>query len=380
LYFDFPSKTLTVIAVTGTDGKTTTVNMIFHALQNSDKKVSMVSSVGASIGGKILDTGFHVSTPSPFQVQKLLSQANKAGSEYFILEATSHGLDQNRLAFVKINTAVLTNITSEHLDYHKTWQNYANAKAKLFKNVNFSVLNMDDTKSYEFIRKRAEGTILTYSKSQKSNVNLENTPISIKIAGDFNISNALASASSMICLGLSKPKILKALHSFAGVPGRMQEVSLGQKFTAIVDFAHTPNALESILSTLKQQYPKSKIISVFGVAGERDKSKRFNMGAVSAKFSDITIITSEDPRDESPESIAKDIEKGLLKHSKKINADYFIETDRSTAIGLAVKLAKSGDVVGFFGKGHEKSMCIGEKEYPYDEVKEVEKAIKKYDK
>lgn len=376
IYFNSPSHKITVIGVTGTDGKTTTVNMIYHILKSAGKRVSMVSSLGATIGVKSQDTGFHVSTPSPFQVQKLLKEAVDAGSEYFILEATSHGLDQNRLAFVKIKIGVVTNITSEHMDYHKTWENYAQAKAKLFKNVEHSILNKDD-KSFSYLRDIATSKITTYSViDQEADINPQNYPIKLKLEGQYNLYNALAASSAVSSLDIAKEKIMLSLASFKGLKGRMQEIKEGQQFRAVIDFAHTPNGLKQALKTLSASKNKgSKLISVFGSAGERDKQKRKSMGTVASKYADISIITSEDPRSEDPTQISKEIALGFKINKKKEGTDYFIIPDRTEAIKFAVKKAINGDIVGFFGKGHENSMCIGDVEYPWSEEETVKRAI-----
>lgn len=375
IYFNFPSKSLTIIGVTGTDGKTTTVNTLFHILKTAGYKVSMVSTVGAQIGSKHLNTGFHVTTPSPFQVQKLLRKAVDSGSKYFVLEATSHGLEQNRLAFVDFNIAVITNITSDHMDYHKNWENYATAKAKLLKNCKYSVLNEDDN-SYDFLKIRASGTQVGYSIQKNAYFNLEKFPLKLKFCEEYNLSNYIAAASAASLLGVPKRKILSAIRTFSGVDGRMQEVDVGQEFKAIIDFAHTPNSLKRALAELKKKkLPESKLIAVFGAAGERDKTKRPQMGEIAADLADISIITSEDPRRENPESIITQISQGFQKHKKNINVDYYQEPDRTKAINFAVSLADSQDTVAFFGKGHEKSMSFGKKEFPWDELKEVKKAI-----
>lgn len=365
------------MGVTGTDGKTTTVNTLFHILKTAGYKVSMVSTVGAQIGSKHLNTGFHVTTPSPFQVQKLLRRAVDNGSKYFVLEATSHGLEQNRLAFIDFNIAVITNITSDHMDYHKTWQNYATAKAKLLKNCAYSVLNEDDD-SYGFLKNKASGKKITYSIQKKADFNLEKFSLKPKLNEDYNLSNALAAASAASLLGVPKRKILSAIHTFSGVDGRMQEVDAGQKFKAIIDFAHTPNSLKKVLGELKKRkLPESKLIIMFGAAGERDKTKRPLMGEIAASIADISILTAEDPRRENLDSIISQISQGFQKLKKIKNTDYYLISDRSKAINFAVDLAGPRDTVAFFGKGHEKSMCFGKKEYPWDEVKEVKKAIER---
>ncbi len=377
IYFNFPSKNLTVIGVTGTDGKTTTVNMIYHILKSNGQKVSMISSVNAQIGSKKIETGFHVTTPSPFQVQKLLRQSVISGDRYFVMEATSHGLDQNRLAFVNFIIAVKTNITEEHLDYHKTWERLAMAKLKLFKNVQYSVLNSDD-KAYSFLKDKVSGTIITYSQKNKADISLQNFPVKLKILGDFNISNALAAASVANILKIPKSKIISSLASFEGVAGRMEKVDLGQKFTVIIDFAHTPNSLKNALSALRSQVnPKSKVIAVFGAAGKRDKSKRQKMGVCAAELADISIITAEDPRSEKVEDISSQIAAGFRKSDKRENKDYYQIAQRREAINFAISKARDGDIVGLFGKGHEKSMAYNGKELTWSEVEVAKQAIKR---
>lgn len=356
IYFNFPSKKLTVIGVSGTDGKTTTVSMIYHILKTVGKKVSMISSVSAQIAGKSLETGLHVSTPSPWQVQKFLRIAADAKNQYVVLEATSHGLDQNRLAFVNFTVAVLTNITHEHLDYHKTYDNYRNAKLKLFRKVKFSVINADDN-SYNYVKNHVSGKIISYSAKGK---------------GDYNRSNALAALVATRVLGISRQKAGKALKTFLGVIGRLQEIKIGQPFRVIIDFAHTPNGLEQVLKTLRSQLKVkgSRLIVVFGSAGERDKLKRPLMGKVANTYADLIVLTAEDPRKEDAYDICRQIASGIK------NGKFEIIPDRLEAINYAIKMAKANDIVGVFGKGHEKSMAYGKKEIPWDEPEVVKKAIK----
>lgn len=375
LFFNFPSKKLTVIGVTGTDGKTTTVHMIYHILKWAGRKVSMISSVRAQIGQELLDTGLHVTTPSPWQVQKLLKAARDAGSRYFVMEATSHGLDQNRLAFVDFDTAVVTNITHDHLDYHKNWQNYAEAKARLFRGVRASILNLDDD-SFNFLKRRASGKISTYSLGRFGDFTPKKFLLRLKVGGDYNLANAMAATAALGDLKIDKTVIIDALNSFEGVSGRMEEVDLGQNFRAIIDFAHTPNALNQALSALRQTANgKHKIIAVFGAAGERDKSKRPLMGKIASEKADIIILCAEDPRGEIAVDICQQIAKGIK--NKKEGRNYFIIPDRREAIEFACKLARAGDVAAVFGKGHEKSMVFNKKEIPWDEFEVVKEAILK---
>jgi UDP-N-acetylmuramoyl-L-alanyl-D-glutamate--2,6-diaminopimelate ligase len=336
----------------------------------------MVSSLGARIGKSTIETGLHVTTPSPWQVQKLLRAAVNSKSKYFILEATSHGLDQNRMAFINFKVAALTNITSEHLDYHKNWQNYAKSKSKLFKGAQYSILNNDD-KSFNALKDKIRGKIVSYGLSKNSAVNPKKLPLRLNIPGKYNLYNALCAAAIAQSLGIKNKQIQSALYDFSLPHGRMEEITLGQNFRTFVDFAHTENGLMEALKALRSICPKgSRLIAVFGTAGKRDYLKRPKMGSISADKANITIITSEDPRSEDENKIAGEIAQGLLAKNKIEGKDYFIENNRSKAINLAIKIAKKGDVVGFFGKGHEKSMNIGGEELPWDEVKEVKSAIR----
>jgi len=386
-FYHFPARHLIVIGVTGTDGKTTTVNIIYNILKKAGKKVSMISSVNAVIGEKKYETGFHVTTPDPRNIQKYLSQAVKAGSKYFVLEATSHGLEQNRLFACFFNIGVITNITHEHLDYHKTYQNYFKAKAKLFRVAEVLVLNKDD-KSYPLLlplcKKRK---CFTYSLDKKADFNLKNFPFKINLHGDYNRSNSLAAVTVAVALGISREIIKKSLKNFKGIKGRMEEIKKGQDFKIFIDFAHTPNSLKKILETLKKD--KGKLIVVFGAAGLRDRKKRFLMGEVSGKYADVIVITAEDPRTEDLNKIIEKIAQGCLK-SGAIEQDknkfdiegkkhyFFRVPDRKEAIEFAIrKLAKKGDVVVICGKGHEKTMCFGKTEYPWSDHKAVEESLKK---
>ena len=371
----YPARKLKVIGVTGTDGKTTTCHLIYEMLKAAGKKVALVSTVAAYIGDEQIDTGFHVTTPDAKFLQLLIKRIVETGMEYLVLEVTSHGLDQHRVLGCNFMVGVVTNITHEHLDYHKTQKRYLGTKAKLFRRVDYSVLNFDD-KSFEFLKSRAEGKKISYSLKSPADFNLKKFLLKLKIPGDYNLQNALAAAAAASALGIEKNKILKSLNNFLGVLGRMDDVDLGQNFRVFIDFAHTPNALKEAFKTLKSQIPnsESKLIVVFGAAGERDKDKRSMMGKVAADLADVSILTAEDPRREKVEDICKSIAEGFPE-GRQQGKNYHIIRDRANAIKFAVNLAADGDVVGFFGKAHEKSMCFGKKEYPWDEFVVVEKAI-----
>ena len=378
IYFGFPSKKLTVIGVTGTDGKTTTSHMIYEILKLAGKNVSLISSIHALVGCKTFDTGFHRTTPDPVALQSFLAKIVDSGSNYLVLEVTSHSLDQNRVFGINFEVAVLTNVTHEHLDYHRSFENYLRSKAKLLRKAKISILNADDA-SYDKAKKLTGSKIVTYSIAKNADVTLKEFPFKLKISGDYNISNGLAAASCASQIGVNKKTIIKALNNFKGVKGRMEEIDEGQDFKVFIDFAHTPNGLKQALKTLnsKLQTPNSKVIAVFGAAGERDRLKRPKMGEVAAMYADICVLTAEDPRNEKVEDICEQIAQGLIKSGKMESKDFYKIYDREKAIEFAVKLAKPHDIVVCFGKSHEKSMCFGKKEYPWDEFKTVERAIKK---
>lgn len=374
IIYGFPSKGMKFIGITGTDGKTTTTNMIYKILKDAGYKTAMVSTINAEINGEKIDTGFHVTNPDYFLLQKLINKAKKAGTEIFILEVTSHGLDQYRTWGIEFSIGVITNITSEHLDYHKTWDNYFRAKSKLIRNSKWAVLNRDED-HFERLKKLAGGLIITFGKDQKADFSLKNSELKLSLPGEYNILNALAAIAAANIVGVDKQKAIKSLESFDSLEGRMQDVENDRGIKIFVDFAHTPNALENALKTLRPQ-TKGKIISVFGCAGLRDVKKRPAMGKISAELADVTIITSEDPRGMINE-INVQILEGAKQAGAQLGKNIFIENDRSRAIEMAVNIAKKGDTIGIFGKGHERSMNLdGKRETPWSDTDAVRKALK----
>lgn len=392
-----PSKKLKVIGVTGTDGKTTTVNLIYHILKSAGVKVSMVSTVNAHVGEATFDTGFHVTTPSPFGVQKFLKMMVRAGSEVAVLEVTSHGLDQNRVAFVDFHEAVITNITHEHLDYHRNYDSYLRAKAKILNGVKHRILNKDD-KSFKRLSELGSGKMtsfgidrgadiiasdirnnsngLAFTIELKNHGKVENTiKIRTPLSGEFNVYNILASVATVKTLGVGNTAIEKSLKEFTGIEGRLEKIDEGQDFDVVVDFAHTPNALKNVLATLKAN-SKEKLIAVFGSAGERDSSKRPIMGEIAGKLCDYVVVTSEDPRNEDVVQISREIVVGLEKGGGVINKTFWLIPDRAAAIKWAIgELAKAGDTVALLGKGHERSINIGGKEYSWSDQMTARAAI-----
>lgn len=366
----FPSRNLTVIGVTGTDGKTTTTNMIYQILRNANYPVSMVSTLGAKIGDKEIQTGVHVTSPDPLDLQKFLKKALLQGSKYFVLEVTSHGLDQYRDFGISFDIGVITNITHEHLDYHKTWENYFQSKIRLVKSAKIAVLNYSET-HFNRVAKQVSGKVVSFGLSKSANFNPQKFPLKLKIPGDYNLLNALAAAGVGVNLGVETGIIKRTLQDFEGLEGRMEEIENELGINIIVDFAHTPFALESALKVLRKNYD-GKIIAVFGSAGKRDVEKRGLMGEISAKLADVTVITAEDPRGEF-DLISKQMLEGAKKAGGNLGKNVFVEIDRKKAIRMAIRdLAKKGDLVGIFGKGHEKSLNMdGQIEIPWSDQKAV---------
>lgn len=371
--YGFPGRKIKVIGVTGTDGKTTTVNMIYQILKDAGKKVSMISTINAEIAGKSYDTGFHVTSPDRADVQKFLRQAVKNGDEFMVLEVTSHGLVQFRVWGIPFEIGVITNVTHEHLDYHGTYESYLNAKARLIKNVKYAVLNRDDS-SYEKLKEKTSGKILGYGLKKNSDINPGNFPLNLKIPGEYNIYNAEAAACVGKTLKIDDRLIKKSLENFTGLPGRMEEIKNNKGIKVIVDFAHTPNALEQALKALRPK-KTGRLIAVFGCAGERDIGKRPLMGEVSAKLADVTVLTDEDPRHEDRDKIIDGIAQTALKNGGVEGKTLFRQPDRAKAIKMAISMAKRGDTVGIFGKGHEKSMSYSGVEKPWSDQKAVQKAL-----
>ncbi len=390
----FPARKLRMIGVTGTDGKTTTSMLIHHLLTKSGVRAGMISTVNALIGDQALDTGFHVTTPDSPDIQAYLAQMVAAGMTHCVLETTSHGLAQGRVLACDYDLAVITNVTHEHLDYHGSYENYLQTKGRLFEmlretprkrigNLRLAVLNKDD-RSYGFLKRVSPPGFLTYSRINEAhfwadditsttsdltfNLHTETKqlPVHVPIAGIYNVSNTLAALAAVTSLGVDLEQAVRDLESFGGIPGRMQRIDLGQDFTAIVDFAHTPNALENALVTARAM-TKGRVIAVYGSAGLRDREKRRMMPAVSVKHADVTILTAEDPRTEPLEGILEEMAQSAIKAGGVEGANFHRVPDRGDALRKALSLAEPGDLVIACGKGHEQSMCFITTEYDWDD-------------
>ncbi|MEK7060955.1 MAG: UDP-N-acetylmuramoyl-L-alanyl-D-glutamate--2,6-diaminopimelate ligase [Patescibacteria group bacterium] len=371
IIFGFPGKELKVIGVTGTDGKTTTVYLIYHLLKSAGFKVAMVSSIGATINDKLYETGFHVTTPSSFSLQKFLREARKQGSEYFVLEVTSHALDQNRIWGIPFKIGIITNVTPEHLDYHKNYEDYLKTKGRLLVKAETAIVNKDDI-SYAYLRdlrrKKSKKNWITYSLSSEDfGFDLESNNFS----SQFNKYNALAAISLCKFLKVDKKDIKKGLEAFNLPPGRLDFI-YSKNFKIVIDFAHTPNAFLQLLSFLRPLV-SGRIIHVFGCAGERDKIKRPEMGRISSDFANIIILTAEDSRREKVKNITDEILAGIKNPVTQI----LKIIDRQKAIDKAIEIAEDKDLVLLTGKAHEKSINLGHGEEPWDEYETVKKALKK---
>jgi UDP-N-acetylmuramoyl-L-alanyl-D-glutamate--2,6-diaminopimelate ligase len=391
----FPARQMVMIGITGTDGKTTTAMMIFDILRRAGLAVGLISTVSAKIGAITQDTGLHVTTPDPMDLQALLNKMVDERLTHCVLEATSHGLAQHRVAACEFDVGVVTNITHEHLDFHGSYAAYRVAKSRLISSLSESavkhgapaksaVLNLDD-ESYGYLEPMSEVHTITYGFDPEAEVRgsaLASGPEGIRmvvrssgvetavettLVGAYNAANVLAAfAATTSSLAIEPTIAREAIADFKGVPGRMDVIDLGQDFTAIVDFAHTPNALKEALRAARA-LTNGRIISVFGSAGLRDRAKRRMMAEISAELADLSILTAEDPRTEPLEEILEEMADGALGKGGQENVTFWRIPDRGDAIRRAIELAEPGDLVIACGKGHEQSMCFGETEYPWDD-------------
>jgi UDP-N-acetylmuramoyl-L-alanyl-D-glutamate--2,6-diaminopimelate ligase len=405
-FHDWPGRKLTVIGVTGTDGKTTTTNLIYQILLAANIKAGMISTVNAVIGDEVLDTGFHVTTPDAHDVQRYLAKMVEAGLTHVVLETTSHGWSQHRVDACEFDIGVVTNITHEHMNEHGNYENYRAAKARLFSsleitlpkpqgNPRLAVINRDDPKSFDFLNDFIKVNKLNYGLIEGADVRaveISYSPSGIhftaqskdfrvgvtsKLVGAYNVSNCLAALTAAVYgLGIEPKAAARGIASLDGIPGRMERIDMGQNFTSIVDFAHTPNALKSALEAARdltsspspeKSGERARVICVFGSAGLRDKEKRCMMAETSAELADLTVLTAEDPRTESLEGILEEMAAGARSRGGTEGETFWRVADRGEAIRFALRLARPGDIVLSCGKGHEQSMCFGQTEYLWDD-------------
>ena len=382
-----------MIGVTGTNGKTSTCFMIWKMLNTAGHKTGLMTTVAWGVD-KLEEQIEHMTTVDTETLNYRMQKIAESGAEFLILEITSHALAQNRIFGVPIEIAVMTNVTHEHLDYHKTFENYRDAKRKLFKMAKYGVINEDDKSwSYfandvdDYITYGINGGILRAEKVELSaeGVNYEvggaNEKIKIRthIPGTFTVYNSLAAVAVGLKLGLTRKQIEDGIAALASVEGRMNRVNEGQDFEVIVDYAHTPDAFLKVFESVVPG-KKKQIISLFGGAGRRDETTRAERGEIGAENSDIVIITEDDSRDEDRMTIAEEFARGAEKAGKVREKDLFIILDREEAIKKAVSLARKDDIVLVLGKGHEKTILRAEGAVPFEDLKVVRKVLKKLTK
>lgn len=392
--YGFPARRLKVIGVTGTDGKTTTANMITRILEMAGKHTALASTINFRINRQEQVNATKMTTSSSFAVQKFLRQAVSAGCEYAVLEVSSHSLDQNRVWGIHFDIGVLTNITREHLDYHKTMERYRKAKRKLFDRSEKIVVNETLPHIEEFlgIHSRRE---ITYGVAPKvrhgseeyiyaeeidarfdgSSFVVREVPFTVHLPGVFNIENALAAISTAEMIRIPFTVCAEALADIRGVTGRMESVPNERGINILIDYALTPNALHRVYALIAETYMRGKIIAVFGACGERDRGKRPIMGEIVDNYADVIILTNEDPYYEDPQRILDEIEKGITRKVK--DKTYFRIFDRREAISKALTLAQKGDTVVITGKGAEETMYTKGTMIPWNDKKVVLELLKK---
>ena len=386
VYYGNPAKKLRIIGVTGTDGKTTTSNYIYQLLELSGRKSALISTIGVFIDRKKDSLGLHVTTPSAFTLNKYLKKASDSNVEFVVVEVSSHAIDQNRIFGIDFEAGTITNVTKEHLDYHKNIENYLNTKIKLLKMSKNVVLNGGDPFIKKIKSKLADRKILTYSLMGKdSDLNYNNIKNSqTEELTDYNKKNLLASLLILRALGFDLDKLTGYIRKLNLPAGRFEYIQ-STPYKVIIDFAHTPNAFSCLLPEIRKT-TRGKIIHVFGSAGKRDKAKRPDMGEISSKYSDVIILTAEDPRGENLHKINSDIRKKIdpkfslvsstdVEKNKDLSKTIIQIDDRRLAIKFALSVAKTGDCVVITGKGPEKSMNMGGKEIPWNDIEITKKLL-----
>lgn len=382
LVYEIPSA-LKIIAVTGTNGKTTTTYLLEHILKDRGFEVGVIGTVNYRYKKKTFKA-FNT-TPGPVMLCKILKEMAGGGLRFVLLEVSSHALKQARVDNINFEHAIFTNLSSEHLDFHKTIEDYFVAKSRLFtelKPAAYSIINIDD----EFggrLKKIAKSKVLTYGFSKEADVKAENvfldaegisfdlcignkkTPLKSKLLGKHDIYNILSACALAFVEGIDFNSLRESIFSFSGVPGRLERIDCGQPYFIYVDYAHTPQALESVLGSLRE-FIKHRIITVFGCGGDRDRQKRPLMGKIAERLSDIVILTSDNPRDEDPLSIIYEIKSGA-----GVKTKLEIEQDRKKAIRRALNLAQEGDCVLIAGKGHENYQIIKNKRIEFNDAEVV---------
>ena len=396
-FYDYPARSMRIIGITGTNGKTTTSYLVRAILRHEGRRVGLIGTIQIMMEDEVFPTAN--TTPDVIVMQQMLAEMRARGMDAVVMEVSSHALDQRRVAGIEFDTAVFTNLTQDHLDYHKTMEDYARAKARLFdlvsapgvKEGKTAVLNADDP-AWEIMRAHTGCTLLYYGVDTSADLSAQNIrlaqdgmqltierngaemcALSLGITGRFNVYNVLAAAGAALAEHVPAGDIAQALTAFGGVPGRFELVRAGQDFSVIVDYAHTPDGMENVLRTARA-VTTGRIIAVFGCGGDRDRTKRPVMGRIAAELADVVVLTSDNPRTEDPAAILDEVETGVL----PVIGDKPYEklTDRRTAIFHAVQTARAGDSVVILGKGHETYQILKDGTIHFDDRETAAEAIR----
>lgn len=397
----FPARKLKIIGVTGTNGKTSTSYLIHQMLFDAGFKVGLMTTVGYGVGEDIHPQIEHMTTVSVPLLMKRIKEMKAQGAEWIVLETTSHALAQNRVWGIPYTVAVMTNVTHEHLDFHKTFERYRDAKRKLFKltdknkkGLRVGVVNADDPSASLFAHDIARPMVYGIAKGDLVATKIKLRPESVsyqakykdktydincRLPGSFNVANSLAAVGVGITLGLTKEQIEKGINALSGVEGRMTTIKEGQSFSVIVDFAHTPDSFEKLFNDLRPVV-KGKMIVMFGSAGRRDVAKRAEQGRLAGQYADEVIVTEEDDRDIDGLKIMDQIAAGAEEKGKQRGRDLFLVHDREEAIAFALNRAYQNDTVLILGKGHEKTIERADGEHPWHEIETTRQLLKKLNK
>lgn len=389
-FYDNPTQKLRLVGITGTNGKTTTTYLIKSIMEANGQKTGLLGTISTQIGDKVFVSSR--TTPESLDLHSLFREMADSNIDYAVMEVSSHSLELGRVEGCNFRIGVFTNLTQDHLDFHKTIENYRNAKEKLFRMTNgANIINIDDEHG-RIIADEVDAPgvrLITYGIDSKADIMAKNiaitakgvvftlvTPeyeieLAIRIPGKFSVYNALAAASVAYAEGISKEVIRQGLNKVDNVPGRSEILNTDTPYTVIVDYAHTPDGLQNILASVKE-YAKGRIIALFGCGGDRDRDKRPIMGEIAGRMSDYCIITSDNPRSEVPMEIINQIEAGI----KSTECDYICIENRRDAIKYALKTARADDVVLLAGKGHETYQVLKDRTIPFDERDIVEELLR----
>ena len=383
-FYGNPEKKLRLVGVTGTKGKTTVTSLIKRILTQSGQKVGLIGTIQNEIGEQVIHA--ENTTPDAMELESLYARMVEGGCTFCVMEVSSHALDQQRIGDSHYETAVFTNLSHEHLDYHRDMEDYFEAKAKLFAICDSAVINRDDEYGRRLLERHPEA--MTFSLEEEADLTAKEivchaesvdfllcaggveSRVHFGMPGRFSVRNALAAAGACLQLGVSLNTIISALSSTSGVRGRIETIPTGRDFTVITDYAHSPDSLENVLSSLKETV-KGRLVALFGCGGDRDRTKRPLMAAAAARHADALIVTSDNPRTEDPQAIIDEILPGL----EGFSVPYTVIVNRREAIFHAVRTAQPGDTIVLAGKGHEDYQIIGHEKFHFDEREVVAEAL-----